>query len=89
MYGSNDWYYAYGKNTAEGILRDADLVKGLAPAGGPAPFTVIDDGYQDAARFPDMAKLASEIRNRGVKPGFVDQAAARCGDCARQSPAAK
>jgi len=70
MYGSNDWYYAYGKNTAEGILRDADLVKGLAPAGGPAPFTVIDDGYQDAARFPDMAKLASEIRNRGVKPGL-------------------
>ncbi len=31
VYGSNDWYYAYGKNTAEGILRDAELVAAVAP----------------------------------------------------------
>ena len=70
IYGSNDWYYAYGHNTADRILRDADLVKSLAPARGPLPFTVIDDGYQDHARFPDMAKLASDIRSRGVIPGL-------------------
>ncbi len=70
IYGSNDWYYAYGRNTAEGILRDADLMKELAPTGGPVPFTVIDDGYQDRSRFPDMAKLAREISSRGLKPGL-------------------
>jgi alpha-galactosidase len=67
--GSNDWYYAYGKNTAEGLLRDADLVREVAPAGGMRPFTVVDDGYQDRARFPDMQRLAEEIRGRDVAPG--------------------
>lgn len=70
LYGSNDWYYAYGRNTHDGILRDADLIKSLAPAGGPRPFTVIDDGYQDPARFPSLARLASEIRSRDVLPGL-------------------
>ncbi len=70
IYGSNDWYYAYGHNTADRILRDADLVKSLAPVGGPMPFTVIDDGYQDRSRFPDMSKLAADIRSRGVIPGL-------------------
>jgi alpha-galactosidase len=70
LYGSNDWYYAYGKNSPAGILRDADLIKSVAPPAGPLPFTVIDDGYQDRARFPDMAQLASGIRGRGVLPGI-------------------
>lgn len=65
IYGSNDWYYAYGNNTHEGILRDGDLVKSLAPAGADKPFTVIDDGYQDRSRFPSLPKLAAEIRSRG------------------------
>lgn len=70
IYGSNDWYYAYGQNTHDGILRDADLVASLAPAGGIKPFTVIDDGYQDASRFPSLPKLASAIRDRNVIPGL-------------------
>lgn len=70
IYGSNDWYYAYGKNTHDGILRDADLVRSLAPANGDKPFTVIDDGYQDHTRFPSMPKLAADIRNRDVIPGL-------------------
>ena len=70
IYGSNDWYYAYGRNSPDGLLRDADLVKSVAPAGGEKPFTVIDDGYQDPARFPSMAKLAEDIRSRGVLPGI-------------------
>ena len=69
LYGSNDWYYAYGKNTAAGILRDADLMAEVAPAGTARPFTVVDDGYQDRSRFPDMARLAEQIRQRGVSPG--------------------
>jgi alpha-galactosidase len=70
LYGSNDWNYAYGKNTAEGILRDADLIASLAPAGAARPFTVIDDGYQDRSRFPDMTKLAADIRRQNVQPGI-------------------
>ena len=70
IYGSNDWYYAYGQNTHDGILRDADLVASLPPAGGIKPFTVIDDGYQDASRFPSLPKLASAIRDRNVIPGL-------------------
>ena len=70
IFGSNDWYYAYGNNTHDGILRDADLVRSLAPAGPNKPFTVIDDGYQDPSRFPSLEKLAAEIRNREVMPGL-------------------
>jgi alpha-galactosidase len=70
IYGSNDWYYAYGKNTQDGILRDADLVRSLAPPTGDKPFTVIDDGYQDPSRFPSLQKLATEIRSRQVIPGI-------------------
>ena len=70
IYGSNDWYYAYGQNTHDGILRDADLVASLAPGGGIRPFTVIDDGYQDLSRFPSLPRLASAIRDRNVTPGL-------------------
>ena len=70
LYGSNDWYYAYGKNSPEGILRDADLVREVAPTGAARPFTVIDDGYQDPKRFPNMRKLADDIRSREVNPGI-------------------
>lgn len=70
LYGSNDWYYAYGKNTADGILRDADLVAGLAPATGPRPFVVIDDGWQNPKRFPDLTGLAATVWSRNVHPGI-------------------
>lgn len=70
VFGSNDWYYAYGRNTADGILRDADLVARLAPNGAIRPVTVIDDGYQDSKRFPSMNRLAEGIRSRNVTPGI-------------------
>lgn len=70
IFGSNDWYYAHGRNTAEGILRDAELVAQLAPAGATQPFAVIDDGYQDSKRFPSMIRLAEGIRSRGARPGI-------------------
>ncbi|MGI4755393.1 MAG: hypothetical protein ACRYGF_00920 [Janthinobacterium lividum] len=70
VYGSNDWYYAYGKNSPDGILRDADLMRELAPAAPYKPFCIIDDGYQDPVRFPSMARLAEDIRKRGVAPGI-------------------
>jgi hypothetical protein len=70
VYGSNDWYYAYGKNNAEGILRDAELAASLAPTSGPKPFTTVDDGWQDKRAFPDMAALTTQIRAKGVRPGL-------------------
>ena len=70
LFGSNDWNYAYGKNTAAGILRDADLIASLAPRGSVAPYVVIDDGYQDKTRFPSMPELANGIRERHLRPGI-------------------
>ena len=70
VFGSNDWNYAYGKNTAAGILRDADLIASLAPAGNARPLVVIDDGWQDPGRFPSMPGLAEQIRERRLRPGL-------------------
>lgn len=82
VYGFNDWYYAYGKNTAEGILEDARFTASIATKGSPRPFVVIDDGWQGDpaagprpwsqgnAKFPSMAKLAADIREAGCLPGI-------------------
>ena len=70
IYGSNDWYYAYGDNTPAGILRDADLVAELAPTKGARPFTIADGGWEDATRFPDMPGLAAGIKAKGARPGI-------------------
>lgn len=70
LFGLNDWNYAYGKNTAAGILRDSDLIASLAPAGKFPPHVVIDDGWQDPNRFPSMPALAAQIRDRQILPGL-------------------
>ncbi|MBT9332262.1 hypothetical protein [Paracidobacterium acidisoli] len=70
VYGSNDWYYAYGNSSAEDILRSARLMAELAPASGPRPFAIADDGWQNHERFPDMAALASSIRSAGARAGL-------------------
>ncbi len=70
LFGSNDWNYAYGRNTAGAILRDADLIASLAPSGGERPYVVIDDGWQDPARFPSMPGLAAAILAKGPRPGL-------------------
>jgi alpha-galactosidase len=70
VYGSNDWYYAYGRNSAEGIVRDANLVASLAPSSGPKPFAIVDDGWQNRKTFPDMAALTAQIRSAGARPGL-------------------
>jgi alpha-galactosidase len=70
IYGTNDWYYAYGNSSREQILEDAELAAALCPHVGPRPFTVIDDGWTNKAKFPDMQRLTSEIRERGARPGI-------------------
>lgn len=70
VFGSNDWYYAYGKNKGEWILRDAEFITALSPANGPRPFVVIDDGWEGNSSFPDMAQMADDIRKRHARPGI-------------------
>jgi alpha-galactosidase len=71
MYGTNDWYYAYGRNTAEQILRDTDLVASLANSSAVRPFSVIDMGWENgSAAYGNMAELARQIQSRKVRPGI-------------------
>jgi alpha-galactosidase len=85
VYGSNDWYWAYGKNSAATVLLDAQHVVELSPSGANRPFAVIDDGWQpvrggDKAdvgmwdrgneKFPDMSRLATDVRRAGARPGI-------------------
>jgi len=85
VFGSNDWYYAYGKNSAQTAYADAEHVAELSPAGNNRPFCVIDDGWQpgrgqsrDGAgmwdhgneKFGDMAAVAAGIAQRGARPGI-------------------
>lgn len=48
VYGSNNWYYAYGTSSHDEILRDTDLLMAHAPANARdnPPYMIIDDGWQ-------------------------------------------
>jgi alpha-galactosidase len=85
VYGSNDWYWAYGRNSAATVITDAQHIVELSPTGGNRPFAVIDDGWQPDRgqarsgvgtwdrgneKFPDMPGLAAEIRRIGARPGI-------------------
>lgn len=85
VYGSNDWYWAYGRNSAATVRADAQKVVELSPTGGNRPFAVIDDGWQpvrgkDKAdvgmwnrgneKFPDMPALAEAVKRAGARPGI-------------------
>jgi alpha-galactosidase len=80
VYGGNNWYYAYGHSSAEDIRRDSERIASLATSRSNRPFMVIDDGWEPHpvrgpwshgnSKFPDMAKLASQMRKTGVRPGI-------------------
>jgi len=46
VYGYNDWYCAYGKNTATNFLADAAFVVSCAKGCANPPYVVMDDGWQ-------------------------------------------
>lgn len=46
VYGFNDWYCAYGANTAAEFLKDAAFTASLSPTNENRPYMVIDDGWQ-------------------------------------------
>lgn len=80
VYGSNNWYYAYGKSSHEEILRDSGFVSSLCTGNNNRPHMVIDDGWEPHSvcgpwdrgngRFPDMRRLAREMKDIGVSPGI-------------------
>nr|WP_239455265.1 alpha-galactosidase [Bifidobacterium pullorum] len=85
VYGSNNWYYAYGVSSADNIAGDAAYLASLTADNAVRPYMVIDDGWQSNhrlgdynggpwrsgnAKFPDMAGLARRIADQGVRPGI-------------------
>ena len=85
VYGSNDWYWAYGNNSAATVLADARHLAELSPDGSNRPYAVIDDGWQPGRgsdkvgagtwdrgndKFPDMPGLAAEVERAGAHPGI-------------------
>jgi alpha-galactosidase len=85
IYGSNDWYYAYGKNSTATVLADADHIVDVSPTGTNRPFVVIDDGWQPGRgasrdgfgtwghaneKFPDLPRLLADVTQRGARPGM-------------------
>ncbi len=77
VYGINDWYFAYGNNSADLILKHTSLLAPLATNSSNKPFSVIDDGWETGSdfskpneKFPDMPKLVGAIKNLGMRPGL-------------------
>lgn len=71
IWGVNDWYYAYGHNNQQMLLEMTDIAVGVAPARGPKPFTVVDDGWKDgSAAFPSMAGFAAAVKQKAARPGI-------------------
>jgi len=46
VFGFNDWYCSYGKDTAEKFLSNIAFVVSLSPRNGNQPYAVVDDGWQ-------------------------------------------
>lgn len=79
VYGSNNWYYAYGKSSYDEIMADAALISRLAGENKNRPFMVIDDGWQKNPvegpwvpneKYGDMKKVADGFKEIGIKPGI-------------------
>lgn len=84
VYGSNNWYYAFGESSEEEILRDTDYLLKLTKEAEHMPYMVIDDSWQELRtpeyiggpwkkgndKFPDMKGLAEKIKEKGVHPGI-------------------
>ena len=77
LYGINDWYFAYGNNSADLILQHTALLAPLATNNSNKPFSVIDDGWATGTdyskpneKFGDMQNLANKIRQLGMRPGI-------------------
>jgi alpha-galactosidase len=85
VYGFNDWYCTYGKNTESGFVKDAEYITSLCPTLN-KPYMVVDDGWQGRrqgeqsgacpwdhtnAKFGStMEELARQVHEMGARPGL-------------------
>lgn len=76
VYGINDWYFAYGNNSQQ-LINDTTKIMAEYAVSGNKPFSVIDDGWEQAddfskhnEKFADMAKMADEVKALGMRPGL-------------------
>jgi alpha-galactosidase len=83
IYGSNNWYYAYGEHTSSSAsMKDAELMAELMPAHAEnRPYVVLDMGWGAGAEgagpvahttrdYPDMPDVARRMKGLGVRPGI-------------------
>lgn len=86
VYGGNDWYFSYGHSTHASILENAGMLAQLAEGLENRPFYVVDMNWHssydlwhqteadpwtaDNPDFPDMAKLARDLKSIGMRPGL-------------------
>jgi alpha-galactosidase len=77
VYGINDWYVVYGKNSFQTIKDQTAAMAELVTSTTNRPFSVIDDGWQQPDdfsivndKFKDMHKMADEIKSHGMRPGL-------------------
>ena len=66
VYGYNDWYCAYGENTATNFLADAAYVTAMAKGLKERPYVVMDDGWQHNS--PPMIKKKRGCFDNGCGP---------------------
>ena len=81
VYGSNNWYYAYGDSSEKEILQDTDYIVDITKGAENRPYMVIDDCWQEHHRldeynggpwkkgnekFPDMGALAKKLEEKVV-----------------------
>ena len=86
IFGVNNWYWAYGKISAESVLKETDYLLEMTKGACARPYMIIDDGWQinrtygggnyiggpwiPNDRFGDMAKMAADIHAKGANAGI-------------------
>ncbi|MGN1128395.1 MAG: alpha-galactosidase, partial [Candidatus Flemingiibacterium sp.] len=81
VYGTNNWYYAYGRISHESVINDTKLLTRLCTGIQNRPYMVIDAGWDKNGStapwselregcFSDMKALADEMRELGARPGI-------------------
>lgn len=79
VYGSNNWYYAYGVSSKEDIIKDCEIIASLTKGLANRPYMVIDDGWSlnscggpwyPNEKYGDMGEIAREFKKMDVKAGI-------------------
>jgi len=80
VYGYNDWYCAYGKNTATNFLADAKYIMDCAKGCANKPYVVMDDGWQKNS--PPVVKESGRGPWEAAGPNFGMDMKTFCGEIA-------